>query len=259
MTYGFDRDLFVTSVDLNTGDGQVLRYDTSTGEFKGVFASGLQGPAGLLYHQASNSLLVGSLGTGLGDSNVIARFASDGGRLDDIAVGPISGRTGMVAIEDGTVFVSSFAEEPFFNGSVLQLDYDAATDALTYDGIFAAAPELAGANGIAFDAAGDLYVASLFGQSVVKFDVQDNAAVGSSVFAQTAYPSGVLIGPDENIMVTSLGNNNPNDPIYPDLFPGAVFKFDAATGAMIGGGPFLVGGAEILAFGDLVARLGGRF
>ena len=101
MTFGFDRDLFVTSIDLNTGDGQLLRYNAQTGQFKGVFASGLVGPSGLMYHAASNTMLVGSLGTGLGDSNVIARLAADGTRLDDIAAGPISGRTGMVSTPDG--------------------------------------------------------------------------------------------------------------------------------------------------------------
>ena len=113
--------------------------------------------------------------------------------------------------------MSSFAEEPFFSGSVLQLEYDPATDALNYAGLFAAAPELLGANGLAFDAGGDLYVASLFGQSVVKFDLESGSVVGSSVVAQTAYPSSVLIDTDGNMLVTSLGNNNPSDPIYPRL------------------------------------------
>jgi hypothetical protein len=258
MTLGFGGDLFVTSNNLNGDDGLVLRYDASTGAFKGVFASGLVGPAGLLYHQPSDTLLVGSLGTGLGDSNVISRFSADGAPVGTIESGPVSGRTGMVAAADGEVYVSSFGEQPFFGGAVLKYNYDSTSGAITYGDVFAQAQTLAGANGLLLDAGGDLLVASLFGQSAVKFDVEAGAVVGSSTFANAAYPSGVAIGIDGNVLLTSLGNNNPNDPIYGNnLFPGAVFKFDAATGAMIGAGPFMTGGAEFQPTGVLVQGLAG--
>jgi hypothetical protein len=259
MAYGFGGDLFVTSINLTTGSGEILRYDAATGAFKETFASGLVGPAGLLYHQRSNTMLVGSLGTGLGDSNVITRLAADGESPGNIELGPISGRTGMIARPDGTVYASSFAEEPFFNGSVLQYDYDATSDSFSLGGVFAAAPELLGANGLMADDADDLLVASLLGQSVIRFDVQGGAPIGSSVFANTAYPSDVILGPDNTVLVTSLGNNNPNDPIYTELFPGAVFKFDATTGAMIGTGPFLVGGEEFLPAAILARGVPGDF
>lgn len=259
MIYGFESDLYVTSIDLNTGDGQVLRYDPATGDFKGIFASGLVGPSGLYYHEPSDSMLVGSLGTGLGDSNVIARFSGDGTRLADIVAGPISGRTGMVAAADGGFLVSSFAEEPFFNGSVLHYGYDAQTDEFSYQGVFAEAPELAGANGLQYGPNGELFAASLIGQGVVQFTIDDNVVTGSSVLANAAYPSGLLLSPDGELLVTSLGNNNPNDPIYQDLFPGAVFKYDIANGAMIGMGPFLTGGDEFLPSAILLAGLAGDF
>ena len=240
MAYGFENDLFVTSIDASSGDGRVLRYDAATGDFLGIFAAGLLGPAGLSFHQPSNTLLVGSLGAGLGDSNVIYRFSSDGTPLPPVTDGPISGRTDMAVGPQGELYVSSFAEEPFFNGSVLKFDYVSGTDTFALDGTFAADPRLVGANGLTFDGAGDLYVAGLLGQSVLKFDIEENTTVGSPWLANVPYPSGLVVGIDGQLLVTSLGNNNPSDPIYGNnLFPGAVFKHDPITGAVQGGGPFL--------------------
>jgi hypothetical protein len=259
MVYGFDGDLFVTSIDIDTGEGQVLRYVPATGEFLGIFATGLIGPAGLHYHEASDTLLVGSLGTGLGDTNQIARFDSDGTRQDDIAEGPVTGRTGMVSAADGTLYVSGFAEGNFFSGSVLKYDYDSSLDSLSFSGVFAAANELSGAYGLMFDADGDLLVVSLFGQGVVKFEIAEGATVGSTFWANLAYPSGLTAASDGSVLVTSLGNNNPNDPIYPELFPGSVFKFDGATGSMIGVGPFLVGDDDFQPTSILLRPLQGDF
>ena len=84
-----------------------------------------------------------------------------------------------------------------------------------------------------------MYVASLFGQSVCDLTWKANSVVGSSVFAQAAYPSGLLVTADDRLLVTSLGNNNPNDPIYPELFPGAVFRYNLADGSLVDPGPFL--------------------
>ena len=246
MTYGFDNDLFVTSIDLNTGDGQVLRYDGMTGAFEGIYADNMVGPAGVHFHEPSSTMLVGSLGTGLGDSNTIYRFDADGVRQNEINEGPITGRTGMATQADGTLLVSGFAEQPFFNGAVLEYKYDSGTDSFSYEGEFATAMELAGANGLILSNEGDVFVASLFGQFVVKFDVENDVVVSSSLVGQAAYPSGLFQESNGSLLVTSLGNNNPNDPIYPELFPGSVFKFDPTTGAMIGEGPFMVGGEEFL-------------
>jgi hypothetical protein len=244
MTLGFDGDLFVASVNYDTGDGEVLRYDITDGSFLNVFATGIRGPAGLHYHEASNSLLVGELGEGLGDSNVIARFAADKTRQSDIALGPVSGRTGMALSTNSNLYVSSFADGPFFSGAVLEYAYHSDSDDFGLMGEFATATELSGANGITFDARGDMFVASLFRQQVIRFDIEADIVIGSSVAAQTAYPAGLLMTRDDQLLVTSLGNNNPNDPIYSELFPGAVFKFDPTTGDMIGEGPFLTGGED---------------
>jgi hypothetical protein len=242
MAIAYDNDLFVTSISLDTGEGQLLRYAVDSGAFEGVFAGGLVNPAGLLFHEPSNTMLVGSLGMGLGDTNVIARVGADGSLLPEIALGPVSGRTGMAIGPDGAVYVSSFAEGPFFSGSVLRYEYDSSSDSFSLAGTFAAAPELAGANGLVFDAQGDLYVAGLFGQTVLRFDVEGGTVASSSVVAQAAYPSGVAIAPDGDLLVTSLGNDNPSDPIYQGMvFPGSVWKVNLSTGVAT---PFLAAGEE---------------
>ena len=58
MALGDGSDLFVASE--NTGT--VLRYNWRTGAYMGVFASGLNGPGGLLFDQASNTLYVSEFG-----------------------------------------------------------------------------------------------------------------------------------------------------------------------------------------------------
>lgn len=253
MTYGFDNDLFVASVDLNTGTGQVLRYDADSGSFESAFATGLEGPGGIVYHAPSNTLLVGSMGTGFGDSNKIYRFAADGSPLAMLMTGPISGRTGMVVDPQGNLLASSFAEGQFFSGSVQKYAYDVQTQEFAAAQSFAASPALFGANGMVFDSAGDLLVASLLGQSVVRFDLEAGSVVGSTLFTNGAYPSGVAIGIDGQVLMTSLGNNNPNDPIYGNnLFPGAVFKHDAITGALVPPVPFIGVGGDYLPTGVML-------
>jgi hypothetical protein len=93
----------------------------------------------------------------------------------------------------------------------------------------------------------------------VKFDVENGIAGASSVLARLPYPSGLLFDAGQQLLVTSLGNNNPNDPIYPTVFPGAVFKFNPADGMMVGGGPFMTGGAEFQPTSILVRRIAGDF
>ena len=260
MVIGFEGDLFVTSVDLTTGDGRVLRYDAATGDFLETFATGITGPAGLFYHQPSDALLVGELGLNLGDSNLIARFAADGTRLSDLALGPVTGRTDFETGPNGNLLVSSFADDAF-NGSVLEYVYRPDTNDFALDGVFADAPgQLLGANGLVFDADEDLYVASLFGQGIVKFDIEAGAVTGSQTVAQAAYPSGLLVTADNEILVTSLGNNQPNDPIYGDvLFPGAVFRYRLQDGLPDDGERFLQGGADFQPTAILLRPVAGDY
>jgi hypothetical protein len=82
-------------------------------------------------------------------------------------------------------------------------------------------------NGLAIDGSGNLYSASLFGQQVVKLSTTGQPLGGlGTTMPPTAYPSGLLVS-GSSILVSTLGNNNPEDPIYHDfVFPGSVQKFD---------------------------------
>ena len=93
---------------------------------------------------------------------------------------------------------------------------------------------------MAFDDHGNLFVASLIGQSLIKFNVSGGAVVAGFPFGvPLPYPSGVLIGEDGNILVSGLGNDNPADPFYgPTTFPGSITRFNATK---FGSAPFLVG------------------
>jgi hypothetical protein len=97
---------------------------------------------------------------------------------------------------------------------------------------------------LALQGAGPLYAASLFGQEVLNLNPSTGAVqnvIGTQFLPNgnqlppTAYPSGVLLDGKGNLLVTTLGNNNPNDPIYGAFtFPGSIQKFDAASGAFLG-------------------------
>ena len=77
MEFGNGNDLFVSSL----GTGEVLRYNWTTGQNLGVFASGLYGPSGLLFDKASNSLYVSEFGNF--DGQEIVRYNANNG--DEIA------------------------------------------------------------------------------------------------------------------------------------------------------------------------------
>lgn len=254
MTIGFNGDLFVTSVNTNTGNAQILRYNPTTGAFLGVFADtgSIEAIGSVIYSPTTNTLLAGSLGSGLGTSSTIYQYNSAGAITTNITTGTISGRTGLTFGPNGHLFVSTFWDDeggpPFAaQGGVMEFDTANNFNSLGYfidpntEGLPAG---LYGASGSVFDSNNSLYVASLFGQSVVKFNPSGTS--GSQFGDNLAYPSGLGIAQDGNLLVTSLGNDNPNDPNFPILFPGAIFKYDINTGATIGGPntPFISNGSS---------------
>jgi hypothetical protein len=230
--------LFVANVSL----GNVLAIDLETNE-SSVFADSIYGPGGLAWDAATSTLFVGEFGNF--DGELIKQYDAQGMVVGTYGAGTgATGRSGL-ALRNGDLYASSFSNAALGGlGAVLKF---AGPSFANPAGPFAmsSAPPMAAANGLTFDAAGDLYVAGLGTQNILKFDVDESGAVvGASQFGPTsiAYPAGLLYideGPQGALLVTSLGNDNPMDPIYGNfLFPGGVFKFDIATGAAK---PFLVG------------------
>jgi DNA-binding beta-propeller fold protein YncE len=218
----------------NTPAGNVLAVNPATGATS-PFASGLYGPGGLAWDEPSETVFVGEFGQF--DGALIKRYDADGGDpIDTIGTAvPAAGRSGLALDGASNLYASSFGALPFFLGSV-----DKFTAASNYDtsAPFAGNPAiLQGANGLAFDGSGNLYVAGLISQNVVKFTVTNgNANEGAQFGANLPYPSGLLFeDDDQSLLVTSLGNDNPNDPIYGNnIFPGTVLKYSIANGATQG-------------------------
>jgi sugar lactone lactonase YvrE len=242
-----DGSLYVANVQL----GNVLKVNPATGAST-VFAQFIYGPGGLAWDDANERLFVSELGNR--DGELIKLYSAAGALIDSIGAGTgSSGRTG-VTLRDGVLYASVFADNTSGGlGSVLQFfppDFDSPI------GLYAFSPQLFGAGGLAFDPTGDLYVAGLGSQNVIKFNINGGAADNGQVFGlPVAYPSGLLYAPGGaagTMLVTSLGNDNPDDPIYGNfLFPGAIYRYDIATENRA---PFLVGdfdGSAAVGAGDL--------
>jgi DNA-binding beta-propeller fold protein YncE len=209
----------------------------------GVFLTGQNEPGGLLSH--NGELFVAEFNNTFGQ--FIRRYDAGGNQVgSSIDAGP-QGHSGMVIGPDGNLYATDLQTDGFYSGAVESFD---ASNGFASLGQFASRPAnpngataLLGAAGLTFGADGNLYVAGLFSRNVVKFTVSGGAVTNSEVFNGTIpYPNEIVIGPDGNFLVTSLGNNNPSDPIYGNnLFPGAIYKLAASDGV---GAPFITNGAS---------------
>jgi hypothetical protein len=219
--------------------GQVLRYDANSGEYLGEFGSQINGPSGLLYDEARDRLYVSTLGNF--DSELVLHYrASDGELIGSFGegTGP-SGRTSITFGPDQQLYVSSFANDEFFSGSVLKFD----GETLDPLGTFAATQGLAGANGLVFRPAASpdnytLDVVGLFSATVARFDVSKDANGdlinnGGTIFIGTEldFPSSILDLQDGTLLISNLGNDNP---ATGELRPGSVGRFDAVSGQFLG-------------------------
>jgi hypothetical protein len=241
MSLGPNNELFVA-----TQAGTVLRYNVESGEFLGTFANNLNVPSGLLYDTETDELLVSTLGQGF-DSELVLRYnASTGELLSEIGTGTgRTGRTGMALGPDGNLYVSSFADEQFFLGSVMQFDGE------TYEanGTFAALvpavqtdPFLAGASSMLFRSLAEegeyeLDVVGLFSRNVARFGISttdDGLVVNSAVIAISSglvFPSAIVEHPvDGTILISNLGND---DPMQGEFQGGWVARYEATTGEFI--------------------------
>lgn len=240
----------------------VVSVDPVTGETL-PFTSQVFGPGGVGYHEASNTLFVSEFGNFDGDE--VFRFDSGGSLMQTLGTGGVpTGRAGIAFDSEGNLYVSESNFSGFTPGSVLKYDAPVGdpTDPFgTSSATFASGADVTlqipapagGFNGLAFDATGNLFVASLLGQAIIKFNVTEGAVTSGAPFgAPLPYPAGVGFAANGDVLATSLGNNNPMDPFYGgNLFPGSVNVFNQFyTGAS----PLLKGDVDrdgTVAEGDL--------
>lgn len=248
MTFGPGGFLYVSnSAGFPGGAASVVKVDPVSGETT-PFVTDVIGAGGIGYHQASNTLFVSEFGNFDGDE--VFRYDAGGNLLQTLGTGSApTARAGIVFDASGNLYVSEFNISGV--GSVIK--YAApegnpsglfATTGSTFasgaDVTLAIPAPAAGFNGLAFDGNGQLFVASLIGQSLIKFGVSGGEVVDGNPFgAPLPYPSGVVIAEDGSILVSGLGNDNPSDPFYGSmLFPGSIARFNAT---MFGSAPFLLG------------------
>jgi sugar lactone lactonase YvrE len=247
MTMGPGGFLYVSNSQTD-----VLKIDPATGDAS-VFVTGIAGPGGVAYDAARNTLFVSEFGQFDGDE--IFQYDASGTLVNTIGTGTMpTSRSGLAFDAEGNLYASTFAIDGNFSGAVLKFDGGNNFAPL---GIFASGSGLTGGAGIAFGADGNLYAASLLGQSVVKYTVSGGMVTGGAQFGpNVAYPSALLAMANGDLLVSSLGNDNPSDPIYGNfLFPGGIYR-DNAAGVQTS---FLVGDFthdQSVAAGDLAAWQG---
>lgn len=258
LTFGPGGFLYVTNLQSGFpgSAASVVRVDPVTGVTTS-FITDVLGAGGVAYHEASDTLFVSEFGNFDGDE--VFRYDATGmngtgNLLQTLGTGSAAtGRAGMTFDSVGNLYVSevNFTQMSASPSSVLKFDAPTgdpldnfATTSTTFASGASVAlsfPSLAsGFNGLAFDNQGNLFVASIVGQSLVKFTVESGVVVSGDDFgAPLPYPSGVLMGEDGNILVSSLGNDNPADPIFQSfVFPGAITRFNPVSS---GAAPFLIG------------------
>lgn len=154
LRIGPDGLLYVTLHEL----GQVVRFDTVTGNFLGVFVdgkpNGLMGASGLDFGP-DGSLYVASY-----ENDQVLRFDGETGAFKDVFA-QVDDPGGLEFGPDGSLYIADGKR-----GAILKLD--AETGALLE--VFSEGGHLDGPWGITFGPGGDLYVANYLGNDVEVFD-----------------------------------------------------------------------------------------
>lgn len=190
-------DFLLVSSRLN---GQVLRYDGTTGEFVDVLVAagsgGLEAPLGITLGPNGDLYVSSSF---LSDS-VLRYDTQTGAFIDTFASGPVLDNPGSLIFgPDGNLYTIS-------EGTNSVLRYES-TGLLVEETEFVA-PGSGGLNNpsdIAFGPDGNLYVSSSNTNQVLRYDGETGEFI--NVFAQGGglqFPTGITFGPNGNLYVSSL-------------------------------------------------------
>lgn len=199
-------DMLVSSY----GSNEILRYDQSTGAFKGVFASGLSNPEGITFGP-DGDLYVGNLASG----QILRLDGQTGASLGVFAQGILS-PTYLAFGPDGNLYVGSGREILRYNGS---------TGA--FMGVFVSTFSPETIRGLAFGD-GKLFYgvidnAAATESTLIVANASTGATLGASTLGFRVFDA-MTVGPDGNVYVSS------HEPVFPPNFSG-IDRYDVATGA----------------------------
>ena len=210
LTFGPDGHLYVATFVYNN---KVLKYDGKTGQFLGIFveerSGGLQGPMDLGFGPDGNLYVVASY-----EGGVFRYHGTTGAFINRFTTVPSGAEA--VRWRHRSMYVSSHMSDTVFQ-------FKASNGALGGP-IIESFPDWA--TGFDFGPDGNLYVASFFDDSVMKFNFQTGQWMGT--FAINCFgPQMIEFGPNGDLYVASY-------------FGDSVDRFDGRTGAwkrsMYGGG-----------------------
>lgn len=216
--FSFAQDLLVANGGTQVSGENVLRFDSTTGAYVGVFATGgLSAPIGIVYG------LDGDLYVVSGDDSRIVRFDGKTGAFKAyfVADPALTDAFGITVGPSGDLFATGL------NTNVV-LRFDGITGASK--GVFASGGGLNHPTYLTFGPDGNLYVSSQGTNQVLRYDGETGAFI--DVFASGGGldgPFGLAFGPDGDLYVASGGSLDLSDPSA--RAPGPVLRYDGTTGA----------------------------
>ncbi len=203
LTFGPDGHLYVASFVFNN---KVFKYHGKTGQFLGIFvdegSGGLQGPMDLKFGPDGNLYVVASYEGGVFRYNGVT-----GAFIDRFTTEPSGAEA--IAWRGDSMFVSSHVSDTVIRFKAENGGY--------IGPVIEGFPDWA--SGFDFGPDGNLYVASFFDDSVMKFNFQTGEWLGT--FAINCFgPQMIEFGPNGDLYVASYHGDS-------------VDRFDGRTGAWI--------------------------